>query len=208
MKKVFLIIGALAGWFAVLLQYYIAMTVADSRLGETIRFLSFMTIWTNVIVALFYTVSLLAPRSKLGRFFSKPMVQAGLLLYIIIVGLIYHLLLAKQWNPQGWEYIADQSLHTVVPVLFLFYWMLFADKEKLNMKSVLKWMMYPLVYVVYSLIRGAITGKYPYFFVDVSKLGYPTAMRNVSFVMAAYFVLGIVLVLVNNLMTGKKNVEQ
>jgi hypothetical protein len=208
MKRVFLIIGALAGWFAVLLQYYIAMTVADSRLAETIRFLSFMTIWTNVIVALFYTVSLLAPKSKLGRFFSKPMVQAGLLLYIIIVGLIYHLLLAKQWNPQGWEYIADQSLHTVVPVLFLFYWMLFADKEKLNMKSVLRWMIYPLVYVVYSLIRGAITGKYPYFFVDVSKLGYPTAMRNVSFVMAAYFVLGIVLVLVNNLMTGKKNVEQ
>lgn len=208
MKRVFLIIGALAGWFAVLLQYYIALTVADSRLAETIRFLSFMTIWTNVIVALFYTVSLLAPKSKLGRFFSKPMVQAGLLLYIIIVGLIYHLLLAKQWNPQGWEYVADQFLHTVVPVLFLFYWMLFADKEKLNMKSVLKWMMYPLVYVVYSLIRGAITGKYPYFFVDVSKLRYPTAMRNVSFVMAAYFVLGIVLVLVNNLMTGKKNVEQ
>ena len=198
MKKTFQIIGAVAAWFAVLLQFYISMKFADSRAAEAVRFFSFMTIWTNIIIAVFYTVLITSPHTKLGRFFSRPMVQAGLLLYIIIVGLIYHLILARQWNPQGLEFIADQSLHTVVPLLYLIYWILFSDKGKLSYGSAFKWLGYPLVYVVYSLIRGAITGKYPYFFVDVTKLGYVTTLTNASYVLAAYFVLGLLLVYINN----------
>ena len=207
MKRTFQIIGAVAGWFAVVLQFYIAMKYADSRAAEALRFFSFMTIWTNIIIAVFYTVLIILPQTKLGRFFSRPMVQAGLLLYIIIVGLIYHLILAKQWNPQGLEFIADQSLHTVVPILYLFYWIFFSGKEKLSYSAALKWLEYPLIYVVYSLVRGAITGKYPYFFVDVTKLGYATTLTNASYVLAAYFVLGLLLVFINNLTTKKEVID-
>jgi len=175
------------------------MSVADSRFAETIRFLSFMTIWTNIIVALFYTSQLITPDNWLGRFFSKASVQAALLVYIIIVGLIYHLFLAKQWNPQGWEFIADQCLHTVVPLLYLVYWFFFADKEKLRLASAFNWLSYPLIYIIYTLIRGAITGKYPYFFIDVTKLGYGSAFRNIGLIAAAYVILGSVIVLLNNL---------
>ena len=208
MKKTFQIIGAVAAWFAVLLQFYISMKFADSRAAEAVRFFSFMTIWTNIIIAVFYTVLITSPHTKLGRFFSRPMVQAGLLLYIIIVGLIYHLILANQWNPQGLEFIADQSLHTVVPILYLFYWIIFSEKEKLSYGSAIKWLEYPIVYVVYSLIRGAITGKYPYFFVDVTKLGYVTTLTNASYVLAAYFILGLLLVFINNLMTNKEAIDR
>ncbi|MBK6877451.1 MAG: Pr6Pr family membrane protein [Ignavibacteria bacterium] len=208
MKKTFQIMGAVAAWFAGLLQFYISMKFADSRAAEAIRFFSFMTIWTNIIIAVYYTVLILSPQTKLGRFFSRPMVQAGLLLYIIIVGLIYHLILANQWNPQGLEFIADQSLHTVVPILYLFYWIFFSEKEKLSYSSALKWLEYPVIYIVYSLIRGAITGKYPYFFVDVTKLGYATTLTNASYVLAAYFVLGLMLVFINNLMTNKEAIDR
>ncbi len=199
MKKLYQYLGFFLSWSGVLLQYYIAMSVADSRFAETIRFLSFMTIWTNIIVAMFYTSQLITPDKWLGRFFSKASVQAALLVYIIIVGIVYHLFLAKQWNPQGLEYIADQCLHTAVPLIYLIYWIFFADKVKLKLTCAFQWLAYPLIYIIYSLIRGAIIGKYPYYFIDMTKLGYATGFRNIGLLAAAYVLLGLIIVLLNNL---------
>ena len=200
MKRILQYFGFLLSWSGVILQYYLSMTVADSRVSETIRFLSFMTIWTNIIVALFFTSQITASDNRLGRIFSKPSVQAALLVYIIIVGLIYHLFLAKQWNPQGWEFIADQILHTAVPLFYFVVWLFFADKQRMKLTTAFSWLSYPVAYIFYTLIRGAIIGKYPYFFIDVTKLGYGMTFRNIGLIAAAYVILGVVVILLNNLL--------
>ena len=47
--------------------------------------------------------------------FDRPSVRTAILTYIIIVALIYHYLLAKLWNPQGWQLVADTIEHVVTP---------------------------------------------------------------------------------------------
>lgn len=198
-KKAFQFIGFLLGWSGVILQYYLAMTVADSRIAETVKYISFMTIWTNILVSLFFTFLITAQNSAPGRFFARTSVQAALVVYISAVGLIYHLFLAHIWNPQGLQLIVDQILHTVVPVYYLLYWMLFSEKNKLSFRNAFNWLLYPFIYAVYSLIRGAITGKYPYYFIDASTLGYGIVLRNIVFIALAYFALGMIVAVLNNL---------
>lgn len=196
-KNFFRVIAALTGWFAIIVQLGINLSKTDSVSAELLRYFSFMTIWTNVVIALNYTVPLLFPKSKLANFFEKPVVQGALLIYILVVGLIYHFFLANQWNPQGWDKVTDVILHYIVPLLYLLFWILFSEKRKLKYINSIQWLIYPLIYVAYSLIKGAVTNLYPYPFIDVSKMGYTNALINTGYILLGYLILGIILVFID-----------
>jgi hypothetical protein len=74
--------------------------------------------------------------------------------------------------------LADNLLHSIIPVLYLIFWIFFVRKQSLQWKDIFPWLIYPLVYLVYVLIRGAYFGVYPYPFVDVVQLGYARVMLN------------------------------
>jgi hypothetical protein len=204
LKKLFAVAGALAAWFALILQLYISLSLADSRLYEIIKYLSFMTIWTNFIVAVTFTFQVISTESRIGKILNAPSVQGGILLYIIVVSLVYHLVLANIWDPKGPEKVADEFLHTVVPVLYLLYWIFFVRRGDLRFSNSIKWLIYPLIYLIYSLIRGALTGLYPYYFMNVAKLGYAVTFRNIGFIMAGYILLGIIIILIDKILARKK----
>lgn len=46
----------------------------------------------------------------------------------------------------------------------------------------------------YSLIHGAVTGYYPYPFLDVTQLGYQRVLLNMAALTAVFALLGLVLV--------------
>ena len=163
MEKYFRIGAAALAWFAILLQYYRTVTKPGAPFIEaTVRYFSFFTILTNLLVALALTLPWLAPDTRLGAFFTRPSVRTAILTYIIIVAVIYHYLLAKLWNPQGWHLLADTIEHVVTPALYAIDWVLFVPKGTIRWKSAFVWLVYPLGYAVYSLIHGAVTGFYPY----------------------------------------------
>jgi hypothetical protein len=58
--------------------------------------------------------------TSLGRFFTQPSVRSAILVYIIVVAVIYHYLLATLWNPQGWQFVADTIEHVVAPALYVY----------------------------------------------------------------------------------------
>lgn len=181
--KAYLFVIAILGWFALIAQYYLIISIGTNSPGEaTIWFFSYFTILTNIIVALCCTLNLLRP----GKFFSKPATFTAISVYIVIVAIIYNLILRFLWQPQGLQRIVDELLHTVIPLSFLIYWLLFIPKHTLKWSSFLPWLIYPLVYIVYVFIRGAFSGFYPYPFLDVSVLGFSKVLLN-SLGIAALF---------------------
>jgi hypothetical protein len=181
------------GWCALVLQFFLARHVAETNgltpAMATANFFSYYTILTNILVALQLTVVTLNPRSIIGVFFSKTSVQTALAANIVLVGLVYNLILARLWNPQGWSWVADFLLHTAVPLLYLTYWVLFVPKGTLPWTAPLPWLLYPLAYIVYSFFRGSETGWYPYPFVDVTLLGYAAVFRNCLGLVGVFVVL-------------------
>jgi hypothetical protein len=107
------------------------------------------------------------------------------------------------WDPQGWQAVADHTLHDIVPVMYVAYWLAVAPKSGIRWIDPIKWLIFPIVYIGYALIRGAFVGWYPYWFVDVTQLGYSTALTNTAFVMIAFLVIGFVYAAIAKLVGGK-----
>jgi hypothetical protein len=204
MKKAVLNLGMMLSCTGVILQYILSVSVADSRVADTVKYLSFMTIWTNFLIAFFFTWVTISPGSRGGKFFSIHSVQTALLVYIAAVGLIYHLFLAHIWDPKGYQYVADQILHTAVPLYYLAYWIFFTEKTELKLRSAFNWLLYPLVYAIYAMVRGAITMKYPYYFLDAVKLGYPVVLRNIALIAVSYLLMGGLLTAINNMLVRRQ----
>ncbi|HUZ57775.1 MAG TPA: Pr6Pr family membrane protein [Hanamia sp.] len=167
------------GWFALIAQFYLIILNRVASVAETIiRYFSFFTILTNLLVALCFTFLLSKSKWKLGIFFSKPTTQTAVTVYILIVGIVYNLILRFLWQPKGLQLIVDELLHTVIPVLCVFFWWRNVNPKILNWKDAFPWLIYPLVYIFLILILGAISGFYPYPFIDVNTIGYARVLIN------------------------------
>ena len=60
------------------------------------------------------------------------------------------------------------------------------------------WTLFPLIYLIYSLIRGAIVQWYPYPFLNAAKYGYEQVIFNVGIMLLVFFSAGAILIVVNN----------
>lgn len=208
LKLTYQVLAALFGSFALILQLYLIIknTPASGKtyISEIVRYFSYMTIWTNILVTLSFAVPLIAKNSKLGKFLSSPFMETGTMLFITFVGIAYHFLLANIWSPTGLQKVADVSLHYVVAILYIIYWIFFIKKGGQQYSNSVKWMLYPLVYCIYALIRGAIVHEYPYHFIDVTALGYGTVIKNSLFLAVGYLLGGLLLILIDKGIANSK----
>lgn len=198
---------ALAGWVTLILQFFLARSAGEA-LGQTLgqttgNFFSYFTILTNLLVALSLSLILFYTRTGLGAFFSRASVQTAIAGCMLVVGAIYNLVLAKLWNPHGSQWLADVLLHTVLPLFYLAYWILFVPKGTLGLSAPLPWLLYPLVYLLYSLGRGALLGWYPYPFLDVHDLGMARVLVNSAILLGVFLILFYVLTLADRAMGHK-----
>ena len=178
---ILLLIGLLA-WFGVIIDFTTSIN-KDLAAGFTvsytfIRLLGYFTILTNIFVAIVATTCALFPNSRWGRVFSSPKVFGCVVTSIVFVGIIFHLLLSDIYNPDGIKAIANYLNHYITPMAMLVFWLAFPTKQPMPVSTPFYWGIYPLVYAVYIAIRGELIGKYPYFFLDVSMLGYSQALLN------------------------------
>jgi hypothetical protein len=194
----FIAVAALLGWSGLTIQMYLILgmrwTAEASLLGGLVSFFSFFTVLTNMLVAVVLTYELNTRASKDRDFFLQPWVSSGIAVSVTVVGLTYSLLLRHLWQPQGWQFLADELLHDVMPVLFLLYWWLCVPKGALRQKHIGIWVLYPLVYFTYALLRGHSLGVYQYPFIDVSRLGYPQVFINAGGILAGFVLVSLVVV--------------
>jgi hypothetical protein len=182
------VVIALVGLLALGLQFSVTYGVTESGLATFWALAGYFTVLTNGLVALSFAMVAWA-----NRHFSAYW-HAGLTLWILIVGVVYHLLLAQLWAPTGPAWWADQGLHTVVPGLAALWFLVCAPKAGLGPRDAALWLTWPLVYLGYALIRGAFTGIYPYPFIDVATLGYGKVALNSFGFLTAFFIGGLTMV--------------
>lgn len=194
-KQIFLMMGAAIAWFALLLQLYLIILNRVQPVPETIiRFFSYYTILTNILVAFCFTALLIKPNSRSGVFISQAGVLTATTIYITVVGVLYNLILRQLWSPVGFQRIADELLHVVIPILFVLFWYFFAPKGGLGWKSAFPWLIYPFVYAVLVLFRGALSGFYPYPFIDANNLGFKRVLLNSGGLFIGFFLISQVFI--------------
>jgi hypothetical protein len=107
-----------------------------------------------------------------------------------VIGIVYSTVLAKVHEPHGWrEASTNNVFHYVVPIMMALGWLLFGPRPRIEVRTIALAMLWPVAWIVYILIYGAITKWYPYPFLDVTTHGYGRVIVNNVAVVAVLFVV-------------------
>jgi hypothetical protein len=153
--------------FAALALTAMAVQFASGSSGSAFRalnFFSFFTIQGNLIAVAVLLAGALGPGPSSPR---RDLVRGAAVLYLVVIGLVFALLLADlQEQLQLTKPWVDTVLHRVMPVVLAADWLLDPPEHRLALRSALAWLAFPAAWTAYTLVRGAITGWYPYPFID------------------------------------------
>ncbi len=188
-------------WFAFVAQTDITIGRLLARGGGVLdgldRLTMYLTNLTILMSALCFTSLALSLKTPLSRFFRQPAVITAVVTYLAFVGIAYNLLLRQLWTPTGFRALVNESLHTVVPLLAIVYWIFFVPVFQASWRKALLWLAYPLGYLFVTLWRGALSGFYPYPFIDVNALGYLRVAVNASLLLVGFLGLMGLFIAVN-----------
>jgi hypothetical protein len=130
------------------------------------NFFGYFTIQSNIFTALVFLVLGVAGLARRRRSSAGlEVAHAAATTYIVIVGIVYNTLLTglEGGITVPW---ANTWLHVVVPIYAAIDWLLFGDRRKLALKKVRLILIYPIVWLIVVLVRGATDGWVPYPFLD------------------------------------------
>ncbi|MDF3140073.1 MULTISPECIES: Pr6Pr family membrane protein [unclassified Streptomyces] len=188
-----------------------AAVAVELTLGSPLRTLSHFAIQANILLVLVFTLA--ARRAWTARRPLPSALTGATLLYALVTGLVYHLLLANEsspfalpgvltgeaTDPTGWHALTTQVLHTATPVAALLDWLLLTTPGLLHLRQAATWLLYPLTYLALTLARGELLvpgtpARYLYPFLDVGRHGYRSVLGNALLIGLAIYALAILLV--------------
>jgi hypothetical protein len=170
-----LIIAAIVGQLTLSLEVWRAAGI-DNPAIQLVNFFSFFTIDSNVLTVVVFLIGaglLIRGRGEDPRWFA--LLRASTTAYMATTGIVYNVLLRGIELPQGstlaWS---NEVLHVVGPILMVVDWFFAPGRARLDWKAIWVIIAFPLVWGVYTMIRGpftfdAMTGNgfwYPYPFLN------------------------------------------
>ncbi|MDO0926513.1 Pr6Pr family membrane protein [Streptomyces sp. TG1A-8] len=178
-------------------------------LGTPARVLSYFGVQTNILLALVMLLS--ASRAWRARRSLPASVTGAALLYAVVTALVHQLLLAHTTPPfsmtgaatapERWhgQWVALQLLHTLVPAAVLLDWLILTPAARLHLRQAATWLLYPLVYLAFSLVGAAVLpasapARHLYPFLDADAHGYRGALADALLLGLAVYGTAILLV--------------
>lgn len=160
----------------------------------------FFTLWTTTLVALLSLILAASGRESA----TGVSAFAAATLFALMVGVAFHVLLSERYNPRGlWAY-TNLALHYAIPSATGLVWLLAAPKGRLGYGAPLLWLLFPLTYLVFVLLRGEATGRYPYFFLDIGAYGPRQVALNAAGLCAGFLGAGLAMVALDRALGGRR----
>ncbi|HET6298097.1 MAG TPA: Pr6Pr family membrane protein [Kribbella sp.] len=205
-------------WFAVtavvvtagiIIQLVVTATTSDGYFPENpdrvFNVFAFFTIQSNLLLG---ATTLLLALNRGGDSLLFRTLRLNGVLCIAVTGIVYHVALAGLDELSGGAAVANLLLHTITPLLGVLGWLFFGPRGQTD-TTVVGWsIVYPLLWLVFTLIRGEGTGFYPYPFVDVSEHGYGRVLLNCLLVALLFLALAAGATLLDRRLRRRTTVER
>ena len=186
---VFRLFFAALSLFAVGYQFF-AVHLANGY--DVLNFFSYFTNLSNLFISGVFLISAVRQvRRRTDASASDVAIRGAAVVYIVFVGLVFNTLL--QGVPLGdlapW---VNVICHMILPIAGLVDWLLWPPRRRIPLSTAFWWLGFPAAYTVYSLIRGAVLGWYPYpFFNPASVGGYGGVALYCAGMLAGFLVLAL-----------------
>jgi hypothetical protein len=135
------------------------------------NFWSLFTNHSNLIAGGVLLVGAIMPASFVHTH-GWDLVRGAAVTYMVTTGVVYAALIGGLFNPfaddQTWM---NSSLHQIIPIVMLLDLIIRPPATRLTIPEALTWLSYPLLFLIYSLIRGPMVDWYPYSFLTPEEVG-------------------------------------
>jgi hypothetical protein len=176
----------------------VVSTFLDTASRATINpfnFFGFFTMQSNIMAAVILLLAaVLQLRAAPGPEWLVP-VRAATTTYMFVVGVVYNLLLAGLAGGVELAW-ANWVLHVAFPIYAVLDWLCTTDRRPLSYRVIRLILVYPLVWAVVVLIRGATDGWVPYPFLDPAT-GYASVLLYVVAIALTFTAFGALVILVS-----------
>ena len=169
--------------------------------------MAYFTIQTNIFISVLFLILIIKTlvnrknTDKIKIAVINPVIHTGLTFYITITMLGFWVLLAPTTGINSSPYIFCSSmlLHTVTPLLAIADFLIFVPHGRLVKKDVLKWLVYPAVYLVFVFIYSkTITEPYYSFNINGTKfdLMYPYPFLDAAFMGVKGVIIAVIVLII------------
>jgi O-antigen ligase len=135
------------------------------------EYFSYFTIQTSLIAIV--TLSVAGWFAWTGRTETRVLniVRLCTVTFTVVVTLVYNLLLrglpdAAADGDYVWPVLPNEILHVWAAIFMLIDWILSSRRINLRVRAIFWVLVFPLVWLVYSIIRGLIVDWWPYWFIN------------------------------------------
>lgn len=133
------------------------------------RFFAYFTIQSNLIgVAAFAWLLIDRGRPRSRRL---ELLRGAAAVYLTVTFFVVIILLSGEDVQLNLVWV-DVALHKVFPIIVVADWLIDAPDVAISWRDALVWLVYPIVWAIVTVIRGALDGWYPYPFLDPANGGY------------------------------------
>jgi hypothetical protein len=167
--------------------------------GRVFNMFCFFTVQSNVLVGV--TTGLLAVRPERTSTAFGVFRLAGLV-GITVTFVVFHVALASLQDLQGAAAFTDFLFHTFAPLLAIAGWIAFGPRGPATWRAAALTLLFPVLWGVFTLVRGPFVDFYPYPFIDVRTLGYGRVLVNIAVVGVLFYALAAVAVALDGRLPG------
>jgi hypothetical protein len=167
--------GVLIGAFVASNNTPAAGSPFQTGVARAFNSLTFFTIVSNLLVLAACLLLAIRPQRESTAF---DVLRVTSLVAIAVTGIVYHAVLAQLLDLKSWSIVQSELSHTITPVMAVAGWLIWGPRKAVSAKVVWLSLIFPALWVAFTLIRGAVIDWYPYPFINVSQLGYAHVALN------------------------------
>lgn len=138
--------------------------------GTIGNYFSFFTIQSNIIAVIVLLIGASGASFVIRPTFAWNLARGGAAIYMTLTFIVYGLLLTGE-DLQVAEPWVNNVVHRIVPIVMIIDFLIRPLYHKITFRQSLVWAIFPIAWLVYTIIRGIAIGWYPYPFLDPDKAG-------------------------------------
>ncbi len=151
----------------------------------------YFTVQSNLIVLIYFSLYIFSDLKEL-TVFNKMF--GGVVIYITMTFLVFFVLLQPIYSPKGLALIGSIFNHYITSLLVIGFLWKFREDYKFSIKHIKKWIVYPLIYLIFLFAIGLITGDFIYPFLQVGEVGITLVLALVVGIVILFLIMSFCLV--------------
>ena len=174
------------------------LTIQIRNHDSIVNFFSYFTNLSNVFAAVMLLVGAFQLMKRHEPTITEEIARGSSVVAMALVGVVFSLLLRNVdlGHLLPWVNIV---LHYIMPVVIVADWLCQPPLKQLVLKQTTYWLIFPIAYLIYSIIYGLAKNFYAYPFFNPDKVGgYGGVVFYCLAIATMFFVLGWILMTVGN----------